>query len=279
MTNLANETAASRKEPPEMLTGIWDSYSDGYIISAASLEYRFEGQNLNFAGDIKCVTPYGGDRGVIIIEFTQAPEQPYATGNISHLGIYYKVIGNDAVKFANSYDATGTDTLDLAAAMEKFSPEHESSFVFDWDNTYILFRQPAPVYDLGGMKGTWEGDDEFPTWLTISDYRLTVCMVDVSPLTVVYSGTIAEATDPEAATGYISIQFTTDDNTVLETVRAGAFYRISWFKKDERIYFSVYDNSDSAAADTPENLAATGEAGSNTLVGFTRYFTSRARDA
>jgi hypothetical protein len=235
-----------------VLAGIWDSYSDGYIISTTSLEYHFESRGMDFSGDIKHIAPYGEDRGVIIIEYTRPPETPYATGNISHVGIYYRIIGPDAIKFANSYDVSGTDTLDLAAALTKFSGENESSFVFDWDSTYILFRQPAPVCDMGALKGTWEGDDDYPTWLTISDYRLTVCMVGVSPLTVVYSGTIARTSDPGADTGAIVIQFTTGDNAILTNIKNGRYYTIHWRKTGDTVFFSVYNDSDTAFTETPD---------------------------
>ncbi|MDR2742564.1 MAG: hypothetical protein LBB98_10475, partial [Treponema sp.] len=255
-------------------TGVWDSYSDGYVISFLSLEYD-DGSNglwgMNFAGNIKYVSAYGTDTGVIIIEYTEEPSMSYATGTSDYEGIYYKKIADDTIKFANAYDATGTDTLSLAAAIVKFSQTNESTFVANWDGVYAQFKQPntTPV-DMGGLRGNWKGDDDLTnmgvtddsTWLKITDYRLTVYWGSISPLSPAYSGTIVHSTDTTADSGFIYIQFTqAKDAGLVELVYEADdgdflnyYYAIRWEKDGAKYKFSVYNDHDDVVGSNLETL-------------------------
>jgi hypothetical protein len=245
--------------------GVWDSYSDGYVISSASLEYDdgSDGQwGMNFAGDIKYVSAYSEDTGVIIINYTEAPVRPYATaGTSDYEGIYYKKIAGDSIKFANAYDAAGTDTLSLAAAIIKFSKANESTFVADWNGVYAQFKQPsATVIDMGALRGNWKGDDDLTnvgssndsTWLKITDYRLTVYWGAISPVSPAYSGTIVHTTNTRQDSGFIYIQFTQKkDAGLIEKVYEADngdfyeyYYAIRWEKDGEKYRFSAYNDHD-----------------------------------
>jgi hypothetical protein len=160
---------------PEELCGLWDSYADNYAISPARLEYDYssgEAWHLAFAGSIRHVSVFDAESGVIIVEYTEAPEVPYQKGRSDFIAVYYRIVAAGAVKFWHSFDMTGTDTADLEAAREKFSRENSSRFVFSWDSAYTLYRQDAVPLDMGPLRGTWLAGDGFPTWLRITDYRL-----------------------------------------------------------------------------------------------------------
>jgi hypothetical protein len=107
---------------------------------------------------------------------------------------------------------------------------------------------------MGALRGAWEGDDDFPSWLSISDYRLTLCMVGISPLTVAYSGTIARATPPGAAEGYVYIRLSTGDTAVFSEDRSGFYYALHWRRGEQKTWFSVYNDSKTALSENLESL-------------------------
>ena len=184
---------------PEELIGLWDSYADNYIISTGRVEYddgSYGAWRLNFAGNIRHIAAFSRETGVIIIEYTEPSEVPYETGRSNFLAIYYKALSTGAAKFWNSYDTTGTDTLTLEDAREKFSEANSARFVFSWDSAYTLYRQNTPVFNMGRLRGNWRGNDDFGSWLKITDHRLSVYMAVISPATIVYSGAIVAATEP-----------------------------------------------------------------------------------
>jgi hypothetical protein len=239
--------------------GIWDSYSDSYVISASGIAYDdgYPNAHADFAGNVRYAFEYSADTGVIIIEYSEAPGSPY-TGGISNFeGIYYKKVAG-GVKFANAYTNAQTDIPDLATAVTTFSQASESTFVPNWSGVYAQYKQPGTVIDMGALRGTWAGDDDplmsgDPTMLKISDYRLTVWMGPISPVTVLYSGTIVERTDPSAASGYIYIQFTQpDDAGMVEMLLDAAqndYYAIYWYKDSGKTRFSAYnDHLDNTAS-------------------------------
>ncbi|MDR1253256.1 MAG: hypothetical protein LBK62_14020, partial [Treponema sp.] len=241
--------------------GVWDSYSDSYIISASGIKYDdgFPNNHADFASNVRYAFEYSADTGVIIIEYSEAPGSPY-TGGISNFeGIYYKTAAG-GVKFANAYTNTQTDIPDLATAVTTFSPANESTFVPNWSGVYAQYKQPGTVIDMGALRGTWAGDDNLydmgvtgSTMLKISDYRLTVYWGPISPGTVLYSGTIVERTDPSAASGYIYIQFTQPDDAgnveMLLDAAQGDYYAIYWSKEGGKTRFSAYnDHLDNTAS-------------------------------
>jgi hypothetical protein len=249
------------------LTGVWDSFFDGYVISASALEYddggasaAFGFPSMNFSGGIKFVSAYGANAGVIVIEYTDAPDAPYATGTSNYEGIYYQKIDANTVKFANAYDTGGTDILTLAAALEKFSQANESALV-SWGVVSAQFRQPSPVVNMGAFRGTWKGDDtddmtgagmdEYAgtTWMRITDSKLSVFWEATGAGEPVYRGNIVEVTDITQNTGRIYIQFPSDADggTVGEE---DDYYVLAWTKAGGDYTFSVYnDDEDVVSAD------------------------------
>jgi hypothetical protein len=90
--------------------------------------------------------------------------------------------------------------------------------------------------------------------MKISDHRLTVFMMSIFPSYQLYSGAIAERTDPSADTGYIYIRITRNGdrgrlNQELGVV-ANDYYAIYWYTDNGKKRFSVHgDHQDNTNSD------------------------------
>jgi hypothetical protein len=243
--------------------GLWDSYYDGYIISTSAVEYDDYTATypMEFAGDVKYGYEYNADtsdanpgaNGVIIIEYTSVPGSPYTTGTSNFLGIYYKRAAG-GIKFANSYDAGGTNIANLAEAVSFYTPENEDDLIFNWPTIYVQYKQAGTIVDMGALRGTWlanddpYGDGSVVTAIRINDYRLTAYW-DGAYGGPVYSGVIVERTDPAASTGYIYIQFVEAADDGITGVGQNNYYVLYWYTNGAKKVFSVYNDNDDIIMD------------------------------
>jgi len=127
---------------PELLKGEWTytppgSYipSERYVIEGDTVQYGYGGgeSEYDYKGDIRFVSNYSTNSGVIIIEYTEAPYYPGYNGN-SFFGIYYRNLKNDTVQLANSINpdhSTAPDTATLEEAIGKFTRLQVGNYV-DW---------------------------------------------------------------------------------------------------------------------------------------------------
>ena len=126
---------------PELLRGEWfysqpgvPSRSERYIIDKDTVEYGYGGgeSEMDYAGNIRFVSNYSADSGVIIIEYTVPPTFQKYNGN-SFFGIYYRNLKNNTVQLANAINAdySSPDTATLEEAIEKFTRLKMGNYV-DW---------------------------------------------------------------------------------------------------------------------------------------------------
>jgi hypothetical protein len=256
------------------LTGVWDSFSDGYVISATGLAYddggvpaTYEWPSTSFAGNIKYVSLYGTDKGVIIIEYTEEPDSPYGPDGSTYEGIYFKKETTDSFKMANAYVASGDAITTLAAAIATFTESNESTLASTLETTaYTQFRQSGAPVDMGALRGTWQGDeqdvtDNGGTYLRITDYQFILYMGGVDPSMVGYSGVIVERTDPSANSGRIYIQVKEDMalNVGDMSVDVDDYYAIAWTKSGNVYRFSVYLDNQNVVNSDLDTLRTVGD--------------------
>jgi hypothetical protein len=127
---------------PPLLQGEWryipassGAPADGYIITAATVEYSYQGgsTNTDYKGTIEFVSNYSADSGLIIIAYTRKPGYPNYNGN-DYFAIYYRRLKTDSVQLANTtilpaYTCPDTETLEEAKA--KFTRLTMGNYV-DW---------------------------------------------------------------------------------------------------------------------------------------------------
>jgi hypothetical protein len=160
-------------------------------------------------------------------------------------------------QFAGARDTGGPKILNFAEAAERFSRGNKGAPVCSRDRAYTRFRQPGAAVDMGALRGTWTGDDDlYPTYLRITDTRLTVYMICAAPAAQAYSGLIVERTDPSADEGYIYIQFKNEDEPGLVDAGEGDYYALRWYKDRGKTRFSVYNDHGGAVSDNLAGLRA-----------------------
>jgi len=127
---------------PAMLRGEWVFIPPGlnipaerYLIEENTFQYGYGllESEYDFKGDIRFVSNYSEDSGVIIIEYIDKPNYPGHNGN-SFLGIYYRNLKNSTVQLANAVNLTdysAPDTASLDEAIKKFTRFNMGSYV-DW---------------------------------------------------------------------------------------------------------------------------------------------------
>ncbi|MDR1399242.1 MAG: hypothetical protein LBJ41_04905 [Treponema sp.] len=136
-------------EETGILTGIWSSGTDGYVITTTTLEYKGykdathpEWSDYSFTGTIKNNPDFTQKAGVIIVEYTDKPI--YGTYNNdyteltsgaaptnSFMGIYWRDLTANSVLLANAYDQTDQETeqATLVAANTKFTLANADTLV------------------------------------------------------------------------------------------------------------------------------------------------------
>lgn len=127
---------------PELLRGEWVYTPPGsvvpserYIIDQNTIQYGYGGgeSETNYKGNIRFVSNYSSDSGIIIIEYTERPYYPKYNGN-SFAGIYYRNLANNTVQLANAInltDSSAPDTATLEEAVGKFTRFATGNYV-DW---------------------------------------------------------------------------------------------------------------------------------------------------
>ena len=126
---------------PELLRAEWvytppgsPTPSERYNIDEDTVQYGYGGgeSDMDYEGNIRFVSNYSADSGVIIIEYTVPPSYPKYNGN-SYFGIYYKNLTNDTVQLANPINAdySSPDTETLEEAIRKFTRGKMGNYV-DW---------------------------------------------------------------------------------------------------------------------------------------------------
>jgi hypothetical protein len=128
---------------PALLKGEWvytppgSSSPERYVIEENTLQYGYGGESVyDYKGDIRFVSNYSTDSGVIIIEYTVRPTYQKYNGK-PFFGIYYRNLKSNTVQLANpinladSYSAPDTDTLE--EAIKKFTRNRMGSLV-GWGN-------------------------------------------------------------------------------------------------------------------------------------------------
>ena len=125
---------------PELLRGEWVYVQPGmstpaerYIIEGNTIQYGYGGgeSETNYKGEIRFVSNYSADSGVIIIEYT---ERPYyeAYNGYSFFGIYYRNLKRNSVQLANAINpdlSSAPDTATLEEAIVKFTRLNMGSYV------------------------------------------------------------------------------------------------------------------------------------------------------
>jgi hypothetical protein len=128
---------------PYLLQGEWahippgsDVVSELYTITAETMGYGYAGANnigTDFKGNIRFVSNYSGDSGVIIVEYTEKPS--YAAYNgLSFFAVYYRNLNAGWVQLANAInlrDKSAPDTATLEEAVAKFTRLNMGNYV-DW---------------------------------------------------------------------------------------------------------------------------------------------------
>lgn len=127
---------------PELLRGEWvytqpgsSTPAERYVVEETTLQYGYGGgeSETNYKGNIRFVSNYSGDSGIIIIEYTERPYYPKYNGK-SFFGIYYRNLTYDTVQLANAtnlIDYYSPDTETLEEAIGKFTRLKMGSYV-DW---------------------------------------------------------------------------------------------------------------------------------------------------
>ncbi|MDR1390001.1 MAG: hypothetical protein LBJ31_08500 [Treponema sp.] len=122
---------------PYLLQGQWAyGSSEKYTITATTIEYTYEGgpPDYNYKGDIKFVSNYSADSGVIIIEYIIKPGY-LAYNDKDFFAIYYRNLNANWVKLANAInlsDFTAPDTETLNEAIQKFTRTQMGNYV-NWN--------------------------------------------------------------------------------------------------------------------------------------------------
>jgi len=141
---------------PPFLKGTWifpssGPVSESYVIDnatvmdngdviAGTVQYDggASGNGTSYKGNIRFVSNYSSTSGVIIIEYTEAPNYSNGYGVYNgkpFFGIYYRNLKNNTVQLANSTnlgDNTGSpDTATLEEAVAKFTRLNLVNYV-DW---------------------------------------------------------------------------------------------------------------------------------------------------
>jgi len=126
---------------PELLRGEWIFIQPGmstpaerYIIANDTIQYiGYADGDTNYKGEIRFVSNYSTNSGVIIIEYTESPSYDGYNGN-SFFGIYYRNLKRDTVQLANAISpdhSSAPDTATLEEAVGKFTRLNMGSYV-DW---------------------------------------------------------------------------------------------------------------------------------------------------
>ena len=124
---------------PDLLRGEWIYVQPGmstpaerYIIENDTLQYiGYADGDTNYKGEIRFVSNYRADSGVIIIEYTESPTYDGHNGN-SFFGVYYRNLKYDTVQIANAIDPDGVsspDTATLEEAIGKFTRLNMGNYV------------------------------------------------------------------------------------------------------------------------------------------------------
>jgi hypothetical protein len=138
---------------PPLLRGEWVYIQPGspapaerYVIEEDTVQYGYGGgeSEYDYKGNIRFVSNYSTDSGVIIIEYTSPPSYQGYNGN-SFFGIYYRNLKSDTVQLANAINLvdnySAPDTATLEGAVEKFTRLGMGSFV-DWGVVQSQRRVP-----------------------------------------------------------------------------------------------------------------------------------------
>jgi hypothetical protein len=115
---------------PPSLTGKWvePQYGDWFNITSTTLEYGYDVPAL-WEGDIKFVSNYTANSGIIIIKYDTPPAPgSWDNGNDYH-GIYYRDLDGIKVKLAGISGLEDTEAL--AEAIQKFTKNAVGNYV-DW---------------------------------------------------------------------------------------------------------------------------------------------------
>jgi hypothetical protein len=127
---------------PYLLQGEWryiptssGAPADSYVITGTALTYSYGGggADTDYAGDIRFVSNYSADSGLIIIEYTVKPSYSGYNGN-SFFAIYYRGLSSNSVQLANTTVLpayTCPDTATLEEAKAKFTRMTMGNYV-DW---------------------------------------------------------------------------------------------------------------------------------------------------
>jgi hypothetical protein len=262
---------------PAELKGTWDSYSDGYDISDNYLVYddtvtaALYGSPTAYEGTIVYHLAFTGEnagKGVIIVQYTVAPENSF--GNDNYEGVYYSTVADGVVKFANAWDVSSTELANIAEAISFYSEDNMATLV-TWEYVASQFKQSPPAVNMGAFRGMWKGDDtedmtdagmdEYAgtTWMRITDSKLSVFWEVTGASQPVYRGTIVEVTDIAQNTGRIYIQFPSDAEGNMVDGEENDYYVLAWTKSGGDYTFSVYnDDEDVVSADLNDLKALDG---------------------
>ena len=137
---------------PALLRGEWIYIQPGlstpaerYVIEEDIIQYGFGGgkSEYDYKGDIRFVSNYSANSGVIIIEYidTQRPNYAGYNGN-SFFGIYYRNLSKNTVQLANAIrltDMSSPDTATLDEAIGKFTLSNRGTLV-NWSNAQYQSR-------------------------------------------------------------------------------------------------------------------------------------------
>ena len=124
---------------PDLLRGEWIYIQPGmstpaerYIIENDTFQYAgYEDGDTNYKGEIRFVSNYSADSGVIIIEYTEFPSYEGYNGNC-FFGVYYRNLKRDTVQIANTVEPDGVsapDTATLEEAIGKFTRLNMGNYV------------------------------------------------------------------------------------------------------------------------------------------------------
>jgi hypothetical protein len=126
---------------PYLLQGEWayippgsELASEVYTITAETIAYGYAGDNnigTDFKGNIRFVSNYSGDSGVIIIEYTEKPGYALYNG-LPFFAVYYRNLNDGWVQLANAINPdqqSAPDTASLEEAVAKFTRMKTGNYV------------------------------------------------------------------------------------------------------------------------------------------------------
>ena len=122
---------------PVQLLGEWvfplNVPSERYVIAADIIEYGYGGGEsaYNFKSNIRFVSNFSANSGVIIIEYIDPPSYEKHNGN-SFSAIYYRNLTNNTVQLANAInlaDHASADTATLEEAIGRFTRLRMGNYV------------------------------------------------------------------------------------------------------------------------------------------------------